>query len=178
MTDAIGNGLESRLAHLEAIQDIHALRQRYALAADAKYHARGDRHKGTMLDAAVNAQVSCFAPDALWHGGPFGGDIQGREALRGFFRVSPWHFTSHHYSNVDLRIHGQRAEGSWRLVEIGVRESDKATVLITGRTAETYRKDPAEGWLISSFAFEQLHSIELSREAGALRCLIPAEEEA
>jgi hypothetical protein len=178
MTDAIGNKLESRLAHLEAIQDIHALRQRYALAADAKYHARGDRHKGAILDAAVNAQVSCFTPDALWHGGPFGGDIQGREALRGFFLVSPWHFTSHHYSNVDLRIQGQRAEGSWRLVEIGVRESDKATVLITGRTAETYRKDLTEGWLISSFAFEQLHSVELSREAGALRCLIPAGEEA
>ena len=174
MTDNMQGRIDARLARLEAIQDLHALRQRYALAADAKYHVQGGRRDGAALETAVDEQVSCFTHDALWHGGPFGGDIQGRAALRSFFRQSPWRFTSHHYANIDLRIDGQSAQGSWRLIEIGVRESDAATVLVTGRTAECYRKHPAEGWLISSFTFEQLHSVELSREAGALRLLIPA----
>ena len=166
----------TRLARLEAIQDIHELRQRYAQAADDKYLVQGGRKQGAALENAVRAQLACFTHDALWRGGPFGGDIIGEQALLAFFSRSPWLFTFHSYANIELRVNGEGGEGKWRLVEIGVRESDGVTLLLTGRTSETYRKVAGRGWLISGFAFDHLHSLELSHDPQALRCLIPSGE--
>ena len=168
--------IEARLAALEAIRDIQKLRQDYASAADEKYHVDRRRMDKADLDSAARRQADCFTADAIWRGGQFGGDIIGRDALFAFFRQSPWRLTFHQYSSVSIDIEGHVAKGVWRLIEIGVRETDGATMLLTGRTVESYRKDDGAPWLIESFAFERLHAITLSSQADALRCLIPLGE--
>jgi hypothetical protein len=168
--------VQARLSRLEAIDELRRLKQAYAAAADAKYNLDRTRKAPADFARAAQAQADCFTTDAIWQGGPFGGDIRGRAALFDFFCRSPWLFTTHAYLSPVLHIDGDRATGLWQLWQVGIREDDAATVLVTGRTREHYLRVPETGWRISEMKFEQLHSLVLSHAPDALRCLIPLGE--
>ena len=59
--------LEERLARLEAIEEIKALKARYCALCDADYDPDG--------------LAALFLPDAVWDGGPFGRH-EGQEAMK------------------------------------------------------------------------------------------------
>jgi hypothetical protein len=162
---------------MEAIADLHELKAAYAAATDAKYTPDRQRRPKPEFVAAAARQAACFTHDAVWRGGPFGGDIVGRAALQSFFEQSPWRFTTHLYAAPILEIEGETARGTWRLWELGVQDTDQRTVLLTGATHETYRLT-SEGWRIASMRFETLHSLVLSSEPDAVRRLIPSGEAA
>src|ERR1700750_1486422 len=63
--------IEERLARLEAIEDIKALKARYCALCDADYEPDG--------------LAALFLPDAVWESETFG-RYEGREAIRTFFR--------------------------------------------------------------------------------------------
>jgi hypothetical protein len=165
--------LAKRLQRVEDVQALHALKAEYAAAADAKYVPTGGR--APEFEAAADRQAACFAADAVWHGGPFGGTISGRDGLLAFFRNSPWRFTAHLYDAPAISVDGDAASARWRLWEIGTRAADGRTVLMVGTTEETYRRTP-DGWKIASMRFSALHAVALDERPDALRCLIPAGE--
>jgi hypothetical protein len=168
------NELGARLDRIEASMEIHSLRQRYASAADDKYNANVTRRSEAELQAAARAQADCFTPDARWDGGRFGGTIIGREALFTFFCQSPWQFTFHQYSSIEIIVDEDRASGRWKLMEVAVQEG-RAAMLLIGRTEETYVRKFGK-WLISSFAFTSLHCLALNGPDSVLRCVIPLNE--
>jgi len=171
LTDA-GNPPWSRLQALEDLAALHALKTRYARAADAKYTPDGQRQTGAALERAARAQANCFTDDGVWEGGAFGGDLVGREAIYQNFLRAPWRYAMHFYQAPDIQLDGDTAAGSWLLWQIAVNESDGQTRLLHGRTREHYRRGE-EGWLISRMRFDSLHSLCIASDPQALRCLIP-----
>ncbi|MFB9947972.1 nuclear transport factor 2 family protein [Rhizobium puerariae] len=167
--------LEARIEKLEARADMDALMQRYAAAADRKYTALGQKQPPEAVAAAARDQAECFTVDGRWSGGGFGGDLQGRAAIAGFFETSPWLFTAHHYGAPSMDIAGDGAQVRWRLLEIGIREQDGKVLLLTGAVSQHCRRT-GEGWRIAQMAFESLHAICLAELPTELRCLIPAGE--
>lgn len=167
------NDFDQRLARLEARAEIETLMQAYALAADDKYHAAKAKKPQAVIDQAAARQAACFTPDAIWHGQKFGGDLQGRAAIEGFFRKSPWHFTAHHYGSPHIRIDGHQAFAQWRLLELGIREADGVLVLMSGDISQELARLPDEGWRIASMVFDRLHAVELSADPESLKLLIP-----
>ncbi|WP_118134626.1 nuclear transport factor 2 family protein [Oceanicella sp. SM1341] len=167
--------LEERLARLEAREAILAVMERYAAAADAKYTALRAKRGQAEFDAAAADQAACFAPDATWQGGDFGGDRQGRAAIEAFFRTSPWLFTAHHYGQPLIEIAGETATARWRMFELGLREGDGRVLLLVGRVSQSWAALP-EGWRIATMRFDSLHAVSLADTPEALRCLIPAGE--
>lgn len=161
--------LEDRVARLEAIQGLHALKARYAEAADQKYGDDLKRKSAPELEAAARRQADCFTHDAVWFGGEFGGDIVGREELFCFFCNGPWQFTSHYYLAPALAVAGPTATGSWRLWQLGVR--DGRVELLMGQTIESYRLTD-QGWRIHSMRFTKLHGLALGENIEAIRCLV------
>ncbi len=167
--------LATRLELLEARAAIEALMQRYAAAADHKYTLLRQKQSIDVVRKAARDQANCFTIDGRWSGGGFGGDLQGRDAIAGFFETSPWLFTAHHYGAPAMEISGDRARVRWRLLEIGIREEDGKVLLLTGVVQQQCRKT-GEGWCISEMAFESLHAIRLADVPAELRCFIPAGE--
>lgn len=165
--------LAARLRRLEDIDALHALKTRYARAADDKYTLDGQRRAGDALARAARAQADCFTADGVWEGGAFGGNLSGRDALYENFLHAPWRYAMHFYQAPDLRLQDDEAIGSWLLWQIGVRQDDGRTLLLHGRTHEHYRRT-SEGWLISRMRFDSLHSLCVADAPDALRCLIPA----
>ena len=168
--------LARRLALLEARAGVEDLMQRYAAAADAKHEALRRKAAPEAMAAAAAAQAACFAEDAEWQAGGFGGALQGRAAIEGFFRHSPWRFTAHHYGSPRFDVlEAGHASLSWRLLEIGIREDSGRVHLMTGQVAQDCRLTPA-GWHIARMEFTALHAIALAADPEALRCLIPGAE--
>lgn len=172
---AAAASLDARLARLEAQAEIGALMSRYADAADAKHTALRARAPAPELRAAAAAQAACFTEDAAWSGGGFGGDLHGRAALEAFFAATPWRFTAHHYAAARIAPEGDVAEADWRLLELGIRDSDGRVLLLDGRVSQRLRRG-AQGWGIAAMAFTRLHAIALAETPAALRCLIPEGE--
>lgn len=165
--------LADRLRQLEDMAALHALKTRYARAADAKYTLDGRRQAQPALAQAARAQADCFTTDGIWEGGAFGGTLTGRDALYENFLRAPWRYAMHFYQAPELRLLGDEAAGSWLLWQIGVRENDGHTLLLHGRTCERYRRTP-QGWLINHMRFDSLHSLSITDVPDALRRLIPA----
>lgn len=172
---AAAASIDARLARLEAQAEIGALMQRYADAADAKHIALRRRAADAELRAAAAAQAACFTDDAEWSGGGFGGDLHGRAALETFFAATPWRFTAHHYAPARIAPEGNEAGAEWRLLELGIRDSDGRVLLLDGRVRQRLRRTDA-GWRIAAMAFTRLHAIVLAAKPEALRCLIPEGE--
>ncbi len=164
--------LDRRVARLEARAEIENLMQLYARAADLKYSAAKAKKPQVAIDHAAALQAGCFAPDAVWAGGRFGGDLTGRDAIEAFFRKSPWHFTAHHYGSAFIEIGEGRASAAWRLLEIGIREACGTLVLMSGDVAQELLLTE-EGWKIVRMSFSRLHSFKLSDDPGTLDTLIP-----
>jgi hypothetical protein len=155
--------LEARVSRLEAFQAISELKARYARLADAKYTASHERVALDEWHRIAAQQAACFTEDARWEGGAkFGGMLQGRDALTGWFAQSPWRFALHYYVAQEIRlVAADRAEGRWRLWQIGLPTEGRVPVLLAGVTREHYRRD-GQGWLIERMSFEEIHTVELT----------------
>jgi SnoaL-like domain len=167
-------GLYTRLARLESIADIQALKAHYTACADGKYQPNHQRVDQATWQAMAHAQAACFTEDAEWHAEEeFGGIRQGRAALTEFFLRSPWRFALHFYLAPDFtNIAPDHAAATWRLWQIGIQETGESPILLAGRTQERYRRGN-EGWQISSMRFVELHRVDLLAAPAQLTCLIP-----
>lgn len=164
--------LSDRIAAIEDREAIRDLMQRYARAADAKYTAYLELRGPETVSQSAAEQAACFAEDAAWSAGQFGGVLSGRAAIAEFFENSPWSYALHHYVCPEIKVDGSTADVRWRLLEIGCPQLDKRVVLLTGVVAQTCRRT-TEGWRITSMSFEVLQEIELADSRDAVTCLIP-----
>lgn len=128
--------MEERVARLEDLERIRALKHRYAELAD-----RQD----------VDALVALFTPEAVWDGGEWFGTHRGREEIRRFLRET-WRsltWAMHLVCNgeIDVEPAGGRAQGRWSLLEPATIEG--RAVWIAGRYRDRYQKQEG-AWLISS----------------------------
>ena len=167
--------LTARLARLEAIEAIGALKARYTGFADAKYRPDHRRAAPAEWRRVAHAQASCFTEDAVWIADEaFGGTRTGRAALADWFTRSPWRFALHFYLAPSFsHVGADDAQASWRLWQIAIPEHADAPVLLAGITHESYRRC-AEGWLVTAMRFTELHRADLAHAPAALESLMPA----
>lgn len=144
--------LEKRIARLEAIEDIRALKARYAEFADAKYTAAHRKKTGSELDGIVAAQAACFTEDVEWDAGKFG-LIKGRKALAESFQGKPFWFTLHLYANPVIEVEGDIASGRWLHWLLLSRQDTAEPVHMMGYTHDRYRRVDGQ-WLISHMRLE------------------------
>lgn len=118
--------LERRVQVLEDVEAIKQLKARYCLACDDNFN--------------VNALMDLFAEDAIWEGDNLGLH-QGREAIRDFYRgiTSLLTFAIHYVTNPVIDVEGDRARGSWYLLEPGTRRNEEA-LWIVGRYDDEYAR--------------------------------------
>ncbi len=99
------SSMEERLARLEAIEEIKALKARYCAYADDNYDAEG--------------LASLFVPDGVWDGGQEFGHYVGREDLKKFLDRTRGdiRFAAHLVLNPIIEIQdATHATGKWRLL--------------------------------------------------------------
>ena len=154
--------LEERLACLEAVRDIGALKARYAALADAKYLATHQRVAPAEWRRIAEQQAGCFTEDATWDGtADFGGALQGRREIAAWFTRSPWRFALHFYMSPQITLESPAsAKAIWRLWQIAIRDGEDKPVLLAATTEEAYRWEQ-NGWLITHMRFTQIHQAEL-----------------
>jgi hypothetical protein len=140
MIASLEEELESRLDRLEAIEEIRALKARYADVCDTGYDPARMR--------------PLFTDDAVWDGGPRFGRHEGVDAVCDFFAgISSTITWALHYMIapiIEVAPDGRSATGSWYLLEpctFATADGPRA-MLITGRYAERYSRE-ADGWKFS-----------------------------
>jgi hypothetical protein len=137
MIASVSTDLDARLARLEAIEAIRILKARYADVCDTGYDPVRMR--------------PFFTEDAVWDGGPRFGRYEGIDAVCEFFAGISSEITwALHYMVapiVEVADDGETATGSWYLLEPCTISTDDGprAMLITGRYADRYRKEP-DGW--------------------------------
>jgi hypothetical protein len=122
-----------RLARLEDLDAIRALKMRYARYCDAGYDAPGI--------------ASLFVPHGVWDGGPLFGRAEGVDAIRAHFEAAPQRIPwSLHYilaPIIEVAEDGRSATGSWYLWQPCVRRSSKGEdrqAWLAGTYADRYAK--------------------------------------
>ena len=117
--------LEARVQKLAAIEEIKALKARYAAACDNNYDA--------------DAIAELFTEDAIWDGGKFG-KAEGREKIRQFFRRAPeiFSFAIHNVMNPRIEIDGDRAIGRWYLLQPATRQPGNQAVWLAAAYYDEY----------------------------------------
>ena len=146
--------LETRVAKLEAIEDIRRLKARYAELCDDGYKPEG-------LSAL-------FTADAIWDAGPeFGRHVGKDEIYRFFDGVSKRLVWASHLMidpSIEVADDLENASGRWYLLEPATqKEGDEdVAVWISGVYTDTYRKE-ADGWKFAK--------VEL-----VLHCIAPHDE--
>jgi hypothetical protein len=140
MIASVEPDLGSRLVRLEAIEEIRVLKARYADVCDTGYDPVRMR--------------PFFTEDAVWDGGERFGRYEGVDAVCGFFaRISSTIIWALHYMIapiIEVAEDGLTATGSWYLLEpctFATADGPRA-MLITGRYADRYRREP-DGWKFS-----------------------------
>ena len=101
----VATTIEERLARLEAIEEIKALKARYCAYADDDYDAEG--------------LASLFVPDGIWDGGEEFGRYHGREELKNFLNRTRGEirFAAHLVLNPIINVQDPtHATGKWRLL--------------------------------------------------------------
>ena len=140
MIASVKADLGGRLARLEAIEEIRALKARYADVCDTGYDPVRMR--------------PFFTEDAVWDGGPRFGRYEGVDAVCEFFAGISSRITwALHYMVapvIEVADDCLTATGSWYLLEPCTFATDGGprAMLITGRYADRYRCEP-DGWKFS-----------------------------
>jgi hypothetical protein len=135
-----------RLARLEDLEAIRALKMRYARYCDAGYDPDGI--------------ASLFVADGVWDGGQLFGRQEGADRIREHFvnatsRI-PW---SLHYilaPELDLDADGQRARGTWYLWQPctrRLRTGEERQAWLAGTYRDTYVKVDG-GWRFETVVVE------------------------
>jgi len=145
MIAAMDADAAARLDRLEAVEEIRVLKARYADVCDTGYDPVGMR--------------PFFTDDAVWDGGPRFGRYEGVDAVCEFFAgVSSLITWALHFMIapiVEVAEDGLTATGSWYLLEpctIATDDGPRA-IVITGRYADQYRKEP-DGWKFSEVVLD------------------------
>lgn len=132
--------LETRIARLEAIEEIKRLKLDYAEACDEQYDP--------------NRIAELFVEDGVWDGGERYGVYEGRESIRTFFAnvsdLVPWamHYIVSPRIEVDEGV--DRAVGRWYLWQTCNHyvEDELMPMMIAGRYRDVYVRS-GEGWKMS-----------------------------
>jgi hypothetical protein len=136
---------DTRLARLEAVEHIRALKARYAAVCDAGYDPDGMR--------------AIFTADAVWDGGERFGRHEGIDAIRAFFAgVSNQIVWALHYMLnpiIEVGDDLETATGSWYLWQpcTVVGEHGPQAVWLTGTYADRYRRDGGS-WRIAELLLD------------------------
>ena len=109
--------LEARVVRAEAQGEILNLKSRYGALADARYSRKGARSQ-LEIDAVVDELAALFTEDAVWEGGGPLGRCAGRTAIRDRFREPTLRYAWHFFVKPDIRVEGERAEGTWDVLAI------------------------------------------------------------
>lgn len=121
--------LEARVARSEAALEILALKSRYGALADARYARQGPRTSAE-IDAAADALAALFSEDAVWEAGGALGRCEGRAAIRERFREPTLHWAWHFFVKPEIRVEGDRAEGTWDVLALVTTKEGRAMWMI------------------------------------------------
>ena len=120
-----------------------------------------------------------FTKDGVVEVGPWGRMI-GQDAIRsGYGRAykSGEQFTAMHaVTNPRIRIEGDKATGTWYLLDCVLRESNENPLKVIGIYDEDYRREP-EGWRIARLTLKFLWSAEQGRITPENPMRIPGRKE-
>ena len=152
--------LATRVARLEAIEEIRALKLKYARYCDAGY--------------PPEELAALFTEDAVWDGDEAHfGVHRGRDAIRQFFaEISATFIFAMHYTLggvIDVSTDLQSASGAWYLWEpcTIVQEDAPHCMWVMGNYAEDYRKASGQ-WRFSTMTV-RFSSISRADEGWAQR---------
>jgi hypothetical protein len=107
--------LEVRLASVEGVQSIQALKSRYGQLADSRYRD-GDIVPRPELERIAYELAALFSEDAVWDGGGGLGLCRGREEIRARFLEPTLSFSWHYFVKPNIEIHGDTATGTWDIL--------------------------------------------------------------
>lgn len=107
--------LEAKLAAVEAVQEIHNLKARYAELVDSRYTQEGPR-PADEVSRIADEIVALFSRDAVWDGGTELGRWQGHEEIRKRFLDPTLRFTLHYFVKPQIQVDGDRATGRWDIL--------------------------------------------------------------
>lgn len=142
-----GAAVEDRLARLEDVEAIKALKARYAYYCDHGYDADG--------------MASLFVEDSLWTSNAFG-TYHGREAIHEFqSKISSEILWALHFMIcpvVEVSDDGQTAKGSWYLIEFATMsrangDDTKDAVVMTAVYNDTFVRENGE-WRFKTVSVE------------------------
>jgi hypothetical protein len=138
--------LATRLARLEDLEAIRALKMRYARYCDAGYDPDGI--------------ASLFVPEGVWDGGELFGRAEGHERIRQHFVAAPSRipWSLHYILAPDLVVDpgGHRADGTWYLWQPctrRLRTGEERQAWLSGTYRDTYRKVDG-AWLFETVTVE------------------------
>ena len=121
--------LEARVARAEGQAEILALKSRYGALADARYSRRGPRPQSE-IDAVADQLAALFTEDAVWEGGGALGRCEGRDAIRERFRAPTLQYAWHFFVKPEIRVEGDRAEGTWDVFALVTTQEGRAMWMV------------------------------------------------
>ena len=132
------SSLNDKIQRLIDIEDIKALKYRYARFCDMNYDAKGISE--------------CFTEDAVWDGGDMG-KAETRQGIREFFEGVPniVKYALHYTTNSLVDVNGDEATGHWHLWQPMVMHENDRAFWFMALYDESYRRVNGE-WLISSLS--------------------------
>jgi ketosteroid isomerase-like protein len=134
--------LEARVARLEDIEAIRALKMRYCDLCDRGYDA--------------DSLMPLFTEEAVWDGGRFG-RYEGARRIRRFFEATGGivRFAKHYVTNSVVEVEGDRASGRWYLLQAATMpgEAGERAVWGAARYDERYART-TEGWKFESIVLD------------------------
>lgn len=152
--------LEARLAAVEAVLEIQALKARYAELVDARF-AGGSLVSEEELGRVVGAISELFTPDAVWDGGPTLGTARGRTSIATRLRQPTVRFARHLFTSPRIEVDGDRATGRWELLA-PMTMADGTPAWMSGVEHDTYRRHEGR-WLHASMALTTTFVAPVSR---------------
>ena len=133
------SALQARLAEVEAILAIQALKARYGELVDQRF-SRGEVVDPATLDQVVKATVELFTEDAVWDGGPVLGVVTGREAIAERLRSPTLIFARHLFLKPSIQVDGARAWARWDIL-CPCRTADGRSWWMSGYEDDQYRRE-------------------------------------
>lgn len=143
--------LEARVARAEGQAEILALKSRYGALADARYSRRGPRRQSE-VDVVADELAALFTEDAVWEGGGALGRCEGRDAIRERFRAPTLQYAWHFFVKPEIRVEGERAEGTWDVFALVTTKEGRAMWMV-GVEHDAYARVDGR-WLHSRMQLE------------------------
>lgn len=143
--------LEGRVETLEGHAAILDLKSRYGALMDARYAREGPKSPD-VLEELADRLVALFTPDAVWEGGGALGTAVGQQALRERFRAPTLQYSWHFFVKPEIRVDGDRAEGSWDVLAM-MTTTEGRPMWMVGVEHDEYRRVDGR-WLHSKMHLE------------------------